>query len=43
MKLSEIVEDSIINVLVSKDDSSISLTTTMAFYDEDMLFVNAAL
>ncbi|MBO4618242.1 MAG: PilZ domain-containing protein [Lachnospiraceae bacterium] len=40
MKLSEIVEDSIINVLVSKDDSSISLTTTMAFYDEDMLFVN---
>ncbi|MBR5337025.1 MAG: PilZ domain-containing protein [Lachnospiraceae bacterium] len=40
MKLSEIAPDSIINVLVSKEDSSISLTTTMAFYDEDILFVN---
>ena len=40
MKLSEIASDSIINVLVSKEDSSISLTTTMAFYDEDILFVN---
>ena len=39
MKLSEIAADSIINVLVSKEDSSISLTTTMAFYDEDLLFV----
>ncbi|MCR5721424.1 MAG: PilZ domain-containing protein [Lachnospiraceae bacterium] len=40
MRLSEIAADSIINVLVSKDESSISLTTTMAFYDEDLLFVN---
>ena len=40
MKLSEIAADSIINVVVSKEDSSISLTTTMAFYDEDILFVN---
>ncbi|MBO4678286.1 MAG: PilZ domain-containing protein [Lachnospiraceae bacterium] len=40
MRLSEIAADSIINVLVSKEESSISLTSTMAFYDEDLLFVN---